>query len=399
MRRRATRLLLIDDSPADLFLLRALLQQVSSEDYDVLDCSTTEEALRCLNEEQIDGVLLDCILADQDGLDLLNQIRASGFDGAIITVSGCGLESVAVEALKRGADDHLVKGSISAADIQRTLHNAFEKRELLRELDDRNRELESFAHVAAHDLRSPLCSLMLLVDLVKGLQDQQNDQQCIDLLDRMRVSTERMARLLDSLLAHAESGRRLQSLVPVSINDVVEVCIANLQSGIFDANAEIQVGQLPDIQGDEVALVQLFQNLISNAIKFCDADRPSVSIQSEAAGDDWRISVSDNGIGIDPEMCSKIFTPFTRLQSKNDYEGSGIGLATCKRIVEQHHGQIHVSSSPGSGTTFTMIFPAICAEASDSHRRRGLRFDTRQNGRPRLSTVIPYNVAPSLKHS
>jgi light-regulated signal transduction histidine kinase (bacteriophytochrome) len=167
-----------------------------------------------------------------------------------------------------------------------------------------------------------------------------------------------MEALINALLTYATVGTKHKELKPTNSNDLVELATTNLQVEIEGSYAIVTHDPLPTLRVDPIQMVQLFQNLIGNGIKFCRGEPPHVHISAEQKGTGWVFSVSDNGIGIEPENLTCIFDIFQRLHSSSEFQGSGIGLATCKKIVEYHGGQIWVESEPAIGSTFYFTIPA-----------------------------------------
>lgn len=351
------RLLIVDDSVADARLLESFIHQAMPDGCLLRHAKTVEPGLTLLDREKFDCVLLDYDLDDAQGIDLLRAIRDRGDDTPVVMVSGKGDESVAVEALKSGAQDYVVKGSITPEAIKRALGNAIERVALERQIAEKREDLECFAHVAAHDLRGPLCSIHSLVSLlIEGLGGQ-CDKEAKFILGRVERSATRMNTLLDGLLEYASVGRSSKPMERVDLGKALYVVLENLESRIQQAGAVVDHTTMPTVKGDEIALVQLLQNLISNAIKFRGERTPVVTVSAETLEDTVVLSIADNGIGIAAEDRDRIFAPFRRLHSQSDYEGSGIGLATCKRIIDQHGGEIRVESEEGRGTTFRCMLP------------------------------------------
>ena len=228
-----------------------------------------------------------------------------------------------------------------------------------RELSRSNAELEQFAYVASHDLREPLRMVhsfcLLLQDRCRG----QLDDKANKYIDFAVDGAKRMQQLVDDLLEYSRVGRSSETRVPVELTEVVQRARENLTAIFLETNAQLEVGPLPRVQGDPIRLCQLFQNLMGNAVKFRGAKPPCVSIFAELDGDQWRISVKDNGIGIGRQYFERIFVVFQRLHTSEEYPGTGVGLALCKRIVELHGGKIWLESEEGEGTEFFFTLPAV----------------------------------------
>jgi PAS domain S-box-containing protein len=243
---------------------------------------------------------------------------------------------------------------VSAAirDISLQKKAALDLKDYASRLELSNRELEQFAYVASHDLQEPLRNITNYVMILNLKSKEMLDDEAKGFLDIITRSTERMKTLIKELLDFSRIGRN-RVIEKFDCNEVLSDVIVDLQMVIHENDATVKAGDLPVIIGNKVEIKQIFQNLIANAIKFKRPDEPPViSVNCEDKTDIWEFSVSDNGIGIKQEHLSKIFLIFQRLHSEEKYPGIGIGLATCKKIVELYEGNIWVESSPGEGTTF-----------------------------------------------
>jgi PAS domain S-box-containing protein len=234
-----------------------------------------------------------------------------------------------------------------------------ERERLLAELARSNTELEQFAYVASHDLQEPLRMVAGYVQLLekkyKGALDETADKYIHFAAD----GAMRMQKLIEGLLAYSRVARRGQAFKPVDLNRVLGDALSNLAAVVREENTIITRADLPLITGDEIQLLQLFQNLIGNAIKFRNPNvRPEVHISSKKEQQEWTFSIRDNGIGIEKKYLDQIFQIFQRLHTAAEYPGAGIGLAVCKRIVERHGGRIWVESMPGEGSTFFFTIPS-----------------------------------------
>lgn len=225
------------------------------------------------------------------------------------------------------------------------------------ELTRSNAELEQFAYVASHDLQEPLRMVASYSQLLERRYRDKLDSDAEEFIEFIVDGANRMQALINDLLAFSRVGTRGKPFEPTDIADVVARAISNVQVALEEAGAQVEVGPMPAVEGDSSQLVQLFQNLISNAIKFRGEDAPRVTIAAEPAGEAVTFSLTDNGIGIDPQYADRIFLLFQRLHTKREYAGTGIGLAICKKIVERHGGRIWVEGRPGEGTTFHFTLP------------------------------------------
>ena len=217
-----------------------------------------------------------------------------------------------------------------------------------------NRDLEQFAYVASHDLQEPLRMVTSYTQLLSRRYKGQLSSEADEFIGFAVDGAVRMQALINALLAYSRVDSRGRPLVVCDLSAVLDHALDNLKLALEESEASIVRGELPRVMGDPIQLMQLLQNLVGNAVKFRAKDRPPVvTVAAERAGDLWRIRVSDNGIGIDPQYFDRIFVIFQRLHTKEEYPGTGIGLAMCKRIVERHGGTIEVASTPGNGSTFT----------------------------------------------
>jgi signal transduction histidine kinase len=220
------------------------------------------------------------------------------------------------------------------------------------ELQLKNRELEQFAYVTSHDLQEPLRTISSFVEQFQKTYTERLDEKGLKFLHYITQATDRMRTLIKDLLDYSRIGRK-QELASVDCNKIVSTVLDDLDSAIKEAGAEIKTGELPMISGYKTELKQLFQNLIINAIKFRKKEvHPEIEIASYPVNGGYEFMIKDNGIGIPAEHSERIFIIFQRLHTRTEYEGSGIGLSHCKKIVELHGGKIWVKSKPGEGSTF-----------------------------------------------
>jgi light-regulated signal transduction histidine kinase (bacteriophytochrome) len=229
----------------------------------------------------------------------------------------------------------------------------------LDELDRSNKELEQFAYVASHDLREPLRMMtgfaQSLEKRYRGRLDEAADEYIHFIVD----GAARMQRLIDDILIYSRVGTRGVPFEPVDLNTVLGEVRLNLQAAIDETGARITADSLPTIEADPTQMQQVFQNLISNGIKFHrENEIPAVHVSASQAGGEWLFSVRDNGIGMDPELFGRLFVLFQRLHPPDKYPGTGVGLAVTKKIIERHGGRIWVESRPGEGSVFFFGLPA-----------------------------------------
>lgn len=227
------------------------------------------------------------------------------------------------------------------------------------ELARSNAELEQFAYVASHDLQEPLRMVSSFCQLLKKRYYDKLDKDANEFIDFAVDGAKRMQTLISDLLLYSRVGTRGKPFAKTDCNDIINKVLKNLQISIEDSDATINIKDLPTTVADETQLVQLFQNIIGNAIKFRNSKSPEISVASKRKNGQWQFSIKDNGIGIAPKYQNKIFTIFQRLENKENYPGTGIGLAVCKKIIERHRGKIWVKSEPGKGCAFYFTLPAL----------------------------------------
>ncbi|MEQ1840840.1 MAG: ATP-binding protein [Verrucomicrobiales bacterium] len=253
----------------------------------------------------------------------------------------------------------------AARDITDRRHAEEELKTVAAELKRSNESLAQFAYVASHDLHEPLRMVASFVQLIeqryKGKLDAQGDQYIAFAVD----GAKRMQALISDLLALSRVQTRANPMVQTDCAAVLRNVQTDLQLAITEAGAVITDDPMPIVIADSTQLAQLFQNLIANALKFRSDNPLQIHVGAERKGDAWEFSVRDNGIGIDPKSFERIFGIFQRLHAKEEFEGTGIGLAVCKEIVERHRGRIWVESQPGKGSTFFFTIP------SKKHARLG----------------------------
>lgn len=222
-----------------------------------------------------------------------------------------------------------------------------------------NAELEQFAYVASHDMQEPLRMVVGYVQLLEKRLAGKLDADTREFMGYAVDGALRMQNLIQDILAYSRVSTKGQPLVPVDSAAALQQALAVLASRIAETAAEIEVQPLPRVMADPSQLAQLFQNLISNALKFCQGQAPRVRVAAAHEAGWWRFSITDNGIGIAPEYRAQLFIIFKRLHTRREYPGTGIGLAICKRVVERHGGEIGIESAPGGGAVFWFTFPEV----------------------------------------
>jgi signal transduction histidine kinase len=356
---RALTVLIIDDDAGDrMQVVRALHQ--SGLACECVEAVSVDMALVACEQQTFDLAIIDYRLPGYDGLDGVEVLHRRSPGMFIIMATGQGDATVATEAMKRGASDYIAKEHINERSIGRILRYSRKKAAMQLALDQHREELERFADVLVHDLKSPISSIRGFASIISNAikTGKVDPNKIADYCARVVHLGERMVALVDTLHEYTKSEGHVV-FEPVTLNLVVEDALSNLDPVVGKRGARVTYDGLPLVFGHASLLTQLLQNLIGNGIKYCEADTPTVHLSAnpEAEGF-WCISVRDNGIGIDKEFHQQIFEPFKRLHDRGKYEGTGLGLATCKKIVDRHGGRIWCESNRDGGSTFNFTLPA-----------------------------------------
>ena len=376
------RLLLVEDNPGDARLLQEILREVESPPIDLALVERMEEAEKALGNGTFDAILLDLSLPDTQGMDTVTRALEAAPSVPIVVLTGLDDEVAALEALRRGAQDYLRKGEVSALAMVRILRYAIERKgtqEERRRLLEREREARRLAEAASeearratrqrdevlgmvtHDLRSPLTGIVL--GATAALRRGALDEETARMVNAIRREAERMSRLLQDLLdvATIEAGRfairsRACDVAEV-IEEATELFQASAEAGGVMLGTEVPEG-LPGIRVDRDRISQVLGNLLSNAIKFTPREG-SVIVRADVQGRAVRVSVADTGIGIPSDHREGLFHRFWQPAPDRKRAGAGLGLAIARGIVEAHGGEIWVESGEGKGSTFHFTVPTV----------------------------------------
>jgi light-regulated signal transduction histidine kinase (bacteriophytochrome) len=317
--------------------------------------------------------LWELLAGNLSSIDLLDQsaavaISALMLAGVLTIPSLFHTIQRAAETLRRARDDlemQVAQRTEELQDANARLSVELDERrraeqQLARyagELARSNAELEQFAYVASHDLQEPLRMVSSFTQLLAKRYRGKLDQDADEFIGYAVDGATRMQRLINDLLAYSRVGTRAKPFKAADCNVIFKEARDNLMKAIEESGAVITQDPLPMVLGDKVQLIQLFQNLIANAIKFRSQEPLQIQVTAARRGQEWVFAIKDNGIGIAPEHQERIFSIFQRLHHRSEYEGTGIGLAICKKIVERHGGRIWVESQPGEGSTFSFNIP------------------------------------------
>jgi signal transduction histidine kinase len=355
--------LLVEDNPDHARLIERRLAQLKPTPANVAHVGSFADAISALKAREFEVILLDLRLPDSGLDETLPRMTAAAPHLPIIVLTSLEEFDFAVELVKQGAQDYMVKSDIDAELLSRSIHYAIERKRIQRhlehyaaELERTNRELDQFTRVVSHDLKSPLAVIQMELNAANRLCLESAPDFAEHIHGALQTANQ-MRGLIDDLLRYARTGEDDAAAEEVDCDDLLQRLLGELKPMIDDAQAEVTCDALPKIWGSPTRLAQLFQNLITNALKYRGDRSPRVHVSAEYLGPDWVFSVEDNGVGIAAEDCERIFDVFTRLHSGDEIPGTGVGLSICKRVVESHGGRIWADSEPGRGTTFYFNLP------------------------------------------
>lgn len=396
------KILLVDDKPENLVALEAVLDDLGEV---LVKAHSGKEALRSCLEHDFAVILLDVKMPDMDGFETAAMIRERerSRNTPIIFLTALKSEEHLFRGYYMGAVDYLYKPIVPevlrskvtvfvdltkknfllrnhaavleqknreleqqmqerlrAEEAVRRLNSELERRvqERTAELSRTNDELRQFAYVASHDLQEPLRTVGSYAQLLSRRYKGKLGEDADEFIGYMVGGVSRMHTLLNDMLAFSRvTQTQNKPLEMANLDAVLATSLMNLELTIREAGAEVTHDPLPSVRCDETQIAQVFQNLVGNAIKYRSAEAPRIHIQAGEVDGEWVISVSDNGMGIDPQYHDRIFGIFKRLHGR-ELPGTGMGLAICKRILERHNGRIWVESESGKGATFRFTLPA-----------------------------------------
>ena len=367
MKSEPIKVLIIDDSPEDREVFCRFLRQHPKQEFTIIESDSGIEGLELCQQESPDCLLIDYQLPDLNGLEFIQSLATDEDQRflPVLMLTGQGNEGVASEAMKGGASDYLVKGKLTSEGLFRAVTRAIEKARLLRtndkqrrEIERSYRELEQFAYTASHDLQAPIRRITKFLELLELDLPDTLPERSKDYVARALKGAAHMRRLIQDLLDYSLVGGSQNTMETVNLNELLKDVLIQLEVMIVNTGSTIDVNELPTVLGNQTFLQQLFQNLISNAMKFRSEAEPVIKIFARRHGSTWIVTVRDNGIGIPNEAFEKIFGIFQRIDPGSHVEGTGIGLALCKKIVELHEGRIWVESTLNEGTAFNFTLPA-----------------------------------------
>jgi len=352
-------ILLIEDNADHATLVKRRLLKADHADVKVTWKETLADGIAALADEHFDAILLDLSLPDSTLAETLPTMLPVANECPILVLTSLDEREMALAAVRAGAQDFLVKTQITGELLLRAIRHAIDRkrserklRQYSEELERSNRDLEQFASIISHDLNAPLRAVSGFLQLLQTRYADKLDAQAGEFIQASVDGSARMRSMIEALREYSRVATVTRTLQATSLDKALDGALANLASNIEERNAIIHRDPLPEVLGDDAQLMQLLQNLIENALKYCLEDRPEIWISSEINKGMHQVSVRDNGIGMDEKHLNRIFLIFQRLHTDTEFSGRGIGLSVCKRIVERHDGTIWASSEVGAGTTF-----------------------------------------------
>ena len=351
-------ILIVDDDAGDRrHVIRALKQACFAGAY--VEAADVASAVAACDKSIFDFAILDYQMPGNDGLQGIAALRERFPYLPLIMATSHGDEMIATEAMKLGAADYIPKSQINKSSIRRAVDSAIEKTALRRKVALHHEELASFASVLAHDLSAPIASIQMFARAIEEdlrLETADRDEinnNCRELLD----AAVRAGALIDTLFEYAKPDGHVV-FEPIAMELVLESAVANLRQIVQKRGAQVTHDELPLVTGNAPQLIQLVQNFIGNAIKYCESDIPRIHVGvKHDKNDSWQFALKDNGIGIPAQHFRNVFEPFKRLHVGTKYPGTGLGLATCEKIVNRHGGVVWCDSAPGMGSTFFFTLP------------------------------------------
>jgi len=360
---RAT-VLVIDDMEVNLRLMRAFLQ---GEPYEVITCDDPQLAVALIDGQPPDLILLDLMMPLLDGFRVLELLKKSAPQVPVLVITGMNDRADRLRALECGARDYLTK-PVDRSELLIRVRNLVALKQAddalaraLAQIETANRDLNAFAGGLAHDLKQPITTIAAFAQVVQQDTEKLLPPKDASHLKRIISAADHAQRMVSGLLEFARLGQREIQMVPVDLNLVVAQARTTVSQGTEKRSVSWLVAPLPMVRGDPSLLLLAFVNLLSNAVKYSRTRaQPSITIEGETdlSKGSTVVRICDNGVGFDMAHAQRMFLPFERLHSVAQFEGTGMGLANVRRIMERHRGAVQAESVVDEGATFTLSFPS-----------------------------------------
>ena len=348
------KILLIDDDAGDRKIIARYLKKTEIT-FTIEEAMDVEAGMTLASNQVFDCVIIDYLMPGIDGAEGIKLLKKINPYLPIIMATGDEDPRIAVEVIKNGADDYLSKNELCSAELELIICRAIEKSRMQAQIEKQRESLENFSKILAHDLKNPIQTIIGFSELIQQDIAQKTYDSCEEMISHVIASAQRMNELIDAL----RNFSNLETSIMSSIS--LEEILSNVETDIARSLEESKTvitkeNTATQITVDRTTMQLVFQNLILNSIKYCEQE-PRIHISCSETEDSWIISLSDNGIGIDPQDAKKIFRPFIRLHPQSKYQGSGLGLSTCQKIIDLHHGNIQCLSNPDQGITMQITLP------------------------------------------
>jgi len=359
------KILVIDDSEDDRLLYSRALHKSADVNYIISEACDGEEGLSHIQATPPACILLDYSLPGRNGIEVLKRIRSQHPFISVVMMTGQGNENVAVAAMQQGAQNYIAKSSITPETLEHVIRMAVEHCMLQKRIHEQRTSLEVFTRALAHDLNEPVRTIRSFVELIS--QFDTFPEKAKTYFQHIQNAADRMHMLIDTVFYYTrldDPGQMAKETCDMAV--VLKEVEENLAKLIQEHKAVITSDSLPEVYANHMQLMQILQNLISNAIHHSDKT-VTIHVTASTQADHWLFKVSDNGPGIEEAYLQKIFDPFKRL-THHEVQGAGLGLATCRKIVEAHGGKIWCESKPGAGATFVFTLPKALPQSAEIHQ-------------------------------
>lgn len=357
-------MVLVEDNPGDAEILIDVVR-TSKIEAEVNWVKSLADALHLLEgDDRCDCVLLDLGLPDTDGLEGLTAVRSTRPDLPVVVLTGrADNDPMAQRAIRLGAQDYLNKIDLDDHVVERTLNYAIERAGQQSALRAANAELDRFASAIAHDLKNPISVISGFAELLDARAESLDDDSR-EWVRKILLNSERATAMINELLTYGKQLASGTARTAVDLNKVLEWAIETVSHRVVETGTLVEGSQLPVVWANEAAMRRVFTCLLDNAIKYCDSERPIVHVEAVEFGDGWRVSVSDNGMGIPEADRERAMEAGVRL-TPHVAVGSGLGLASCAEVVRCHGGVMRITDSPLGGVTvsFTLAGPPVPRQA------------------------------------